>query len=472
MITPAGGTAAAEVATVAGVSSQAPIVGIAADDLTGANDSAVQFARTGWAARLALGALAAKQRPGTAIALVTDARSMELEAARSSTREAVTTLLAAGVDHLYLKIDSTMRGSVAGQVAGALAAWSQVHPDALAIICPAYPAMGRTVQDGVLLVNGEPVATTVIGRDPVTPVRTSQMAELVPGSVPVTLGPGTEHDHAAAMLRATQGGANVLAIDAGSEADLTALARAIEVLGNRVVPVGAAGLAIAMARVWGGGALPDSTGADAHQDGASRPDAHRSGIDTVRADRSEGTTLVVVSSLHEVSRSQAEALVQSRPAGDVLVLAPSLDELLGFTEPDAMRVWLANRVPTGSAPPRVIVVLSPTERHKSASGSELVAGALAALAQTIVERGRTGALVLLGGDGARALLYRLGATSVEVQGAIQEGIPRGVIEGGWAAGLTVVTKAGGFGPREAIVDVVAALHVQSAPVSVTWSEAQ
>ena len=470
MITPAGGTSVAEVARVAGVSSQVHTVGIAADDLTGANDSAVQFARTGWAARLALGALAAKQRPGTAIALVTDARAMEVEAARSCTREAVTTLLAAGVDHLYLKIDSTMRGSVPGQVAGALAAWSQVHLDALAIICPAYPAMGRTVQDGVLLVNGEPVATTVIGHDPVTPVRTSLMVELIPGSVPITLGPGSAHDHATKMLRATRDGARLLVIDAGSEADLTALARAIEVLGDRVVPVGAAGLAVAMAKVWGGGALPDSTAFDAHPDGARRADAHRSGTGAVGADPSQGTTLVVVSSLHEVSRSQAEALVQSLPADDVLVLAPSLDELLGFTESDALRAWLAYRVPTGSALPRVVVVLSPTKRHESATGSELVAGALAALAHTIVERGRTGALVLLGGDGARALLHRLGAKSVQVHGAIQEGIPRGVIEGGPAAGLTVVTKAGGFGQREAIVDLVAALHVQPVPVNVTWSE--
>jgi len=403
--------------------------------------------------------LAAGQGPGTAIAVVTDARAMELEPARNATREAVTTLLAAGVDHLYLKIDSTMRGSVADQVAGAVTAWSQVHPDALAVICPAYPAMGRTVQDGVLLVNGEPVATTVIGRDPVTPVRTSQMAELVPGSVPVALGPGTAHDHAETLLRATQGGARVLVIDAGSEADLTALARGIDVLGARAVPVGAAGLAIAMARVWRAGTLSDSTGSDTEQDDAGRADANRAGVGRDPADRTKGTTLVVVSSLHEVSRSQAEALVQSVPAVDLLVLAPSLDELLGLTEPDALRIWLADHAPTGSPLPRVVVLLSPTERQQRASGSKQVAGALAALAEAIMERGRTGALVLLGGDGARAVLHRLGAESVQVHGAVQEGIPHGVIESGRAAGLTVVTKAGGFGERDSIVDVVATLHV-------------
>ena len=448
MVAPAGGKTAVDVATVAGVSRKAPIVGIAADDLTGANDSAVQFARTGWTARLALGDVAAEQGPGTAIAVVTDARAMEQEPARNATREAVTKLLAVGVDHLYLKIDSTMRGSVAGQVAGALAAWSQIHPAALAIICPAYPAMGRTVKDGVLLVNGEPVAATAIGRDPVTPVRTSQIVELVPGSVPVTLGPGTAHDHAETLLRATRGGARVLVIDAGSEPDLSALARGIGILGARAVPVGAAGLAIAMALVWGAVTLSDSAAADTRQ----------GDLDCADADRTEGTTLVVVSSLHEVSRLQAEALVRSVPADDLLVLEPSFDELLGLIEPDALRSWLADCLPIGSALPGVVVVLSPSERRDRTGGSELVARALAAVAEAIVERGRTGALVLLGGDGARAVLQRLGAESVHVNGAVKEGIPRGVIESGRAAGMTVVTKAGGFGKPEAIVEVVATLR--------------
>src|SRR5690606_35711715 len=127
----------------------------------------------------------AAEGPRRAVAVVSDARPMDPEDAREATADAVASLQAAGVDHLYLKIDSTMRGSVPAQVDGALQAWSRTHAEAWAVLCPAYPPMGRTVEDGVLHVGGVPVAETVIGQDPVTPVRTSTMAELVPASAHV-----------------------------------------------------------------------------------------------------------------------------------------------------------------------------------------------------------------------------------------------------------------------------------------------
>ena len=77
--------------------------------------------------------------------------------------------LSRSVDRLFLKIDSTARGSIDGQVAGALTAWQVDHPDAVAVICPAFPDLGRTVLDGRVLVNGQPVHETAAAADPVTP---------------------------------------------------------------------------------------------------------------------------------------------------------------------------------------------------------------------------------------------------------------------------------------------------------------
>ena len=135
-----------------------------------------------------------------------------------------------GVDRVFLKIDSTMRGSVQGQVAGALAAWRTRYPDARAIVCPAYPRMGRTVESNRLLVNGEPVERTSFGRDPVTPVLTSDMTQLIPASAPVSV------------------------VDAASDADLMAIAASICSAGPSVLPVGSGGLAEALAATWLDGA--------------------------------------------------------------------------------------------------------------------------------------------------------------------------------------------------------------------------
>jgi uncharacterized protein YgbK (DUF1537 family) len=65
-------------------------VGIAADDLTGAGDSAVQFARRGWRTRLTLGKPSPDSLlPGSVLAVVTDARAQPDQAARAGTAAAV-----------------------------------------------------------------------------------------------------------------------------------------------------------------------------------------------------------------------------------------------------------------------------------------------------------------------------------------------------------------------------------------------
>ena len=44
---------------------------------------------------------------------------------------------------------------------------------------PAFPATGRTVEDGRLSVHGVPLAETEVGRDPLSPVATSGVAEVL-----------------------------------------------------------------------------------------------------------------------------------------------------------------------------------------------------------------------------------------------------------------------------------------------------
>ena len=54
-------------------------------------------------------------------------------------------------------------------------------------------------------------------------------------------------------------------------------------------------------------------------------------------------------------------------------------------------------------------------------------------------------LVLAGGDTAVGVLRSLGASSVDVLGEVDTGVPYGVVNEGIARGITLVTKAGGFG---------------------------
>ncbi|GAA1117752.1 four-carbon acid sugar kinase family protein [Arthrobacter flavus] len=411
------------------------VIGIAADDLTGANDSLVQFAGAGWTSRLALGGLDS-QFTGSTLATVTDSRALPHDAAGTVTADAVAQLLVAGADRLYVKIDSTMRGSIPGQIDGALRTWRQQHAGAFAVVCPAYPAMGRTVDQGQLRVNGDPVESTSVGRDPVTPVSTSELATLIPGSRSIRLGVGTATEHAHFLGEAAGMEAGTVVVDAVTDDDLDRLAAALSELGPWAVPVGSAGLAAALASHWG---------ADAGL-------ASRTGSTTSAA----GRVLIVVSSLHDVSRGQAERLISESTDDDLLVLRPALADVRSRA---AALAWVEARELSGAQ--RVTLLLSPTDRGSTPdalTGAEIAEG-LAAIAgvvltDIILPQPAGTALVLMGGDGARAVLRETAAHSVVVAGALQEGVPVGVVDGGTAHGLRVVTKAGGFGDPDSLTDIV------------------
>jgi uncharacterized protein YgbK (DUF1537 family) len=239
--------------------------------------------------------------------------------------------------------------------------------------------MGRTVQANQLLVHGEPVELTAIGRDPVTPVKTSIMSALIPVTPSITLA------------------------DAATDEHLVALAGAIAGAGPSAIAVGSGGLAEALATVWSA------------RSARLQPDPAFSGPDrpmTARAAGANPRMLLLVTSLNPVWRLQVAELRE--------------------------------------ACPDVVVVLPPDDRGESS----VVAATLAAEFSTLVERERWDIVGLVGGDGARAALNRLGASGIRIAGSLLEGIPAGVIVGGAADGLAVFTKAGGFGGKDALVRVV------------------
>ena len=345
------------------------VFGLIADDLTGAGDASVQFAARGWPTFLTLdGHYDATVPAHSVVAVTTDCRALGNEAAEQRTYEAVQRLMTAGTERIFLKIDSTMRGSVPGQIAGALRAWSARHPEACAVVCPAYPHMGRTVESNRLLVHGQPVHETAIGRDPISPVRTSEMSSLLPSV------------------------ASVVVPDAVSDDDLREIASRIAAKGPAAIAVGSGGLAGALAEVL-------STRLDGGLPGQ---------IPTFVNPR----ILLLVTSLNPVSHAQVARLKREVPD--------------------------------------VAVVLAPTERVPGAA----IADELAEKFAQLVEQSRWDVLGLIGGDGARAALRRLGASGIRIVNAVIEGIPAGFIAGGSADGIAVFTKAGGFGAEDAMVRVV------------------
>jgi uncharacterized protein YgbK (DUF1537 family) len=338
-----------------------------------------------------------------------------------------------GFDRVYVKVDSTMRGSIPGQIRGALDAWSRKAPAAFSVICPAYPGMGRVIVDGKLLVKGVPLQLSPAGSDPVDPVRSSELADLVPGAKLVRV--ASDANGFIAELRRLGTPGSHIVVEAQREEDMQAIARAIDFFGSEVVPVGSAGLAGHLAGVW---RVPGQ------------------GMEPVRAMHpAPGRIIVVVTSLNEASLRQADRLAQDWPA---LVVHRSLD-------PEALdaRVvlpeWAWHDMGSGEPP---VLLLQPQPDSRSGGGSKVgatfVARRLAMAVRELVLHGPdVSGLILVGGDGARAVLGELGAEAIRLEGSLAEGVPWGHMVGGVAAGKTIVTKAGGFGEVNVLSSIVSTM---------------
>jgi D-threonate/D-erythronate kinase len=418
-------------------------LGIIADDLTGANDTGVQFARFG--ARtivpLDLHDLASLRRRADVLVLSTDSRGDSPAVAAHRAKVAAQALKRARVPAVYKKIDSTFRGNIGAELDAIL----DVYPTPLAFISPTFPPAGRAVQGGILTVHGVPVHRTSIGRDPVAPVRQSHLPTLLRAQSRRPI-----HLLALEILRARSpqvfkamagwvGRESALVVvDAATPMDLRRLVRLITAERLPRVVAGAAGLAGALGRTL-------------------RWPRHAS----CRLARIAQPILVVVGSPNPTSIAQLAEL-ERRGTAPVIRVEPrealagperfrkELDRVLGKAAPELaaghhVALTLAQ---DGIHPPQRSAASRGRATRLAPSASVTLSEFLGRAARDLRRRTSLGALVLCGGDIALATCRALRADGIILGGEVQAGVPWGRLVGGECPDLPVVTKAGGFGTPE------------------------
>jgi uncharacterized protein YgbK (DUF1537 family) len=405
----------------------APRIVILADDLSGAADCAMACHRAGMAAQVRLDA-EAPYAPAEALALDLDSRALPPGEALGRTLGAMD---AAREGALYRKIDSTLRGHVALEIAATL---QIAGPEAFALVCPAYPATGRTMRDGAILVDGQPLAGTEIWR--LGGQGSTDLKALLEeaGLDPVGIGlDAVRGPHLAARIDAArEDGAGAIVCDAETEADLEALvAAALPMTG--VVWVGSGGLAIPLAKALSPGRAPKPGP-------APEPEA---------VTRRAGPILVAVGSASSVSRRQLAVLARD-PRVVTLLVPPRV--LLEGPEGPGWRPASRALVAAVGKPGKdtVAIAIDPAAPIDPGAGPALAAG-LGVLAGR--QLGRFGALVATGGETARALLAIAGTRCLDIRRELEPGIVLSQ-----ARALPVVTKSGGFGEPDSLVRAVETLR--------------
>lgn len=421
-----------------------PELGILADDLTGATDTGLQFAKSG--RRTSVGLNWPAYPSCDVLVLDTDSRNQPAEVARRLVSGAARGLRRAGAQRFYKKIDSTGRGNLGAEIEASL----EETGAAMALISPAFPQLGRTVRDGRVLVRGVALDQSEFARDPLWPATTASLDAILRRQTTLQIGQLSLDDvrqgptRVRASLRSLLAdGRRLVIADAETGIDLRCLAEAVQTAGEQILPVGSAGLA-----EWLVGTLP-------------RP-ARPARVVHLSA----GPILVVAGTMNRIGVGQVARVLARGARIVVLDVAAALDDpemAADEAAPDVAAhlaeepcVVLALRDPRASAPD-----LSAAARARDLELPEASARLMRSIARA-TEQGMDAvapaALILTGGDTARVVCGELGTYALDVSREIAPGVPLCQLQGGRWDGLPVVTKAGGFGELETLARVVLELE--------------
>src|SRR5215210_8361377 len=266
------------------------LIAVIADDLTGAADAGVQLVHTGYRTAVFFRESEVLAGDLDAVSFDTDSRTMPAGFAAKRVLEAAHVAREAHV--VYKKLDSTLRGNVAAELAAALGGARRDR----VVVAPAFPAAGRTTVGGIQRVHGVPVDETEMANDPDTPVSEAHIPNLLADAFSSVGAWGVEDlaDHE--LVRRALEDYECVVADAEGDADLEALVRAVPDPA-RVLWAGSAGLALALGSVYPGPCAGDAS-------------VHRAPVRPV---------LVVVGSLSGVAREQVRRLVEAYGEVDVPV---------------------------------------------------------------------------------------------------------------------------------------------------------
>ena len=235
------------------------IVGIIADDLTGANDTALQFKKCIAETKILLNPTVSPQNDSNTEvwAVSTESRNINPELAKEKVINSIEKLNAnLNLDHFYKKIDSTIRGNIAIET---LTMVETLGYD-VAIIIPAFPTEGRITVGGYHLSKSVPIGRTEMARDPHSPITESHVPTLFKSQLGeksdlvATLDLKTIMNGAGPILvqinKLVQEGKKLIISDAVSIVDIEQIVLAINKSNYKILPAGTADTGKVLAKQW------------------------------------------------------------------------------------------------------------------------------------------------------------------------------------------------------------------------------
>jgi len=404
------------------------VLGIIADDFTGATDIAGMLVKGGMRTIQTIGIPAKGAIPTDvdAIVVALKTRSIAADDAIAQSLDALKALQNSGCKRFFFKycstFDSTDKGNI-GPVGDALL-------DALkakqAIYCPAFPENGRTIFFGHLFVGDILLSDSPMRHHPLNPMTDASLVRVLSrqtehkvGLVPlkqVQAGSASLRD---ALDKLAADGVRHVIVDAVADTDLGIIGEAV---GDDALVTGGSGVALGLPAAYRRRGLLE----------------HKSGADTLP--KVGGAAAVLAGSCSAATLGQIAAFRGAHLALDTDAICRG--------EPVATRTleWAKGKLGNGpillSASDKPEAVKALQSKYGVEKSSQAIEKTMASLAKGLVSAG-VGRLVVAGGETSGAVVGALDVTALRIGPEIDPGVP-------WTASigdkpLLLALKSGNFG---------------------------
>ena len=422
-------------------------IGIIADDLTGANDTSLQLFLRGCKTQVAFGEdISIDENLKTEVfAMSTETRNVDAKTAHEKVLNVSENILKKyNFEYIYKKIDSVLRGNIAVEVVTLL---DSLEYDS-AVIFPAFPNEGRTTIGGFHLVKGIPLQRTEVSRDPACPIMESNIINLLKSQLPEEMAIYTDLISLDVVMKGAgpiltklndliSKGKKLIVADEVSTTDLEQIAFAVTKSSYKILPVGSAGAAQALGKIW-------------------HPDTDE---DLVKEPQVPNLPKLVVSgSATDLTASQIKRLQENDNIENTYFIAIKPQNIFSNDFEEIAQRVLNNLIKDNTVIIHSSELIENTEELSSLLiENELtkevfiskICDYLASVTKTVLSQ-KEAVLITVGGETSYKCCRAIGSKNLQIIDTVAPAIPLGVDH----KGQLIVTKSGNLGTQNTLIDVV------------------
>ena len=404
------------------------ILGVIADDFTGATDIAGMLVKGGMRTIQTIGVPAKGTIPDDVDAVVVALKTRSIPAADAVAQslDALKALQDAGCVRFFFKYCSTFDSTDAGNIGPVGDALLDALKARQAIYCPAFPVNGRTIFFGHLFVGDVLLSDSHMKHHPLTPMTDASLVRVLARQTPHKVGLVAlkQVQSGSAVLRESldklaADGVRHVVVDAVADTDLGIIGEAI---GDDTLVTGGSGVALGLPAAYRRRGLI----------------AHRSGADALP--KIEGAAAVLAGSCSAATLGQIAAFKGAHLALDTDAICRGEDVAGKALAWAREKLGTAPILLSASDAPDAVKALQ--AKYGIEKSSLAIEKTMAALARGLVEAG-VGRLVVAGGETSGAVVSALDVTALRIGPEIDPGVPWTASVG--ANPILLALKSGNFG---------------------------